>query len=172
MQTWYRGRLRRVSSIIYGKSYYTNINELPAYNWFELNDNFNVDLLLKKPCKIKFLRNILIPEIWKNITNEYIDRFALTDEFLLILEKKKSIALKKLDKIITGDSSMQTLIEVEEMELDSLVNGKYKITYLEIKTMIEKYFSFHLDLKNISVAEFYTYLEIMKKQNGRASNKA
>lgn len=150
---------------------YTGIDTMPVYNWMQLNENFDIKFILKKPLWINKINKLSLALIWKDVYYQYIDKFGFTDEFIYLLEKKREIALKKIDLIVTGDKSINTLIKIDEIELEKMLEGsKGKTSFMEIKIHIEKFFGFHLDLKNVTVSEFYSYLEVIRK-HGRQSNK-
>lgn len=145
---------------------------MPVYNWMQLNENFDIKYILKKDLRIGFFSKVALSLIWKKVYYEYIDKFGFTEEFISLLEKKRDIALKKIDMMLNGDRSLNTLIKIDEIELAKMIDvGKGKTTFMEIKVHIEKFFGFHLDLKSTTVAEFYTYLDVIKK-DGRKGNKA
>ncbi len=143
------------------------MDEIPAYNWMQLNEAFDYNYLLKSPIKLNGIKKRFLLEKYKIISREYIDRFGLSMEFILVMEKKKEIALNKIELFVTGDESIKTLIEIGEIELDKLTKGpQKKVSFMEFKSYIEKHFGFRLDLKTVTAGEFYTYLEIIKR-NGR-----
>jgi len=137
-----------------------------------LNTAFEYKYLLKSGSSLNVFQKKIALSAFKEMFEDYINRFGLSDEFLSILEKKKSIALKKIDLLLSGDGSMKTLIEVEEYQLSVMTaEPEKKTSFTEVKSYIEKYFGFRLDMKQITVVEFYTYLQIIK-ENGRKGNKA
>lgn len=104
---------------------------------------------------------------WELIYDEYIDTFGISDDFREYLDTKRKIAIHQADLIITGDRSLETFIEIEQVKLESLFNRKTKQNINEVKVYVEKYMGFRLDEKTVSVKEYYTYLYALQKQNKR-----
>ena len=54
---------------------------------------------------------------------DYIVRYGMNDQLNDVLEKQREIALMRIDLILKNDPSLQTLIEVAEIELNELVKS-------------------------------------------------
>jgi hypothetical protein len=81
------------------------------------------------------------------------------------MEKKRSIALLKIEFIENGDLALQTIIEIAELELaeiESRFTGKG--SFWNLKATIEKLVGFRIDAKTVTVVEFYSYIENLKSQ--------
>lgn len=103
--------------------------------------------------------------LWKKIYDEYFERFGMGEHLSDILEKKREIALLKCKKGLLGDSSIDTMISIAELELNEFEQIKGG-NFLETKAYIEKTLNFQIDLKKTSVSEYYTYLKLITKENG------
>lgn len=143
---------------------YTSIDTLPIYNWWQIHKTDNFKLLLINPYNRASLEGLVL--IWKQLYDQYFEKFGLGDTFISILEKKKEIALLKCERWVSGDKSMETEIKVAELELDQLENLGGS-DFLETKAFIEKTLNFQINMKETSVSEFYTYLKTAIENGGR-----
>ena len=144
---------------------YNSIEEMPVYNWFKCIDlkdysycaidKINVDL---EKCK----------EAFSNLYNEFLDTFGINESLKQVIELQNEITILKIDKVLTENNSMQTFIELKQIELDELINVKSEKTKT-YKVEIEKFLGFRLNEKEVTVKEYYEYLEAIK-DNGRATD--
>jgi len=147
---------------------YTSIDDLPIKTWFEIHKTANFLLLLREPVKIT---NDIYDEIlgfWEEMYNQYINKFGLSDEFIVDLRSQMRVAEMRADYIITGQRHFLTLIKIEE-EKERLHNLDVKEPQdLEIiLAKISKYYGFKLSSKELTVTEYYSYLHSIG--NGKAS---
>jgi len=144
---------------------YNSIEEMPVYNWFKCIDlkdysycaidKINVDL---EKCK----------EAFSNLYNEFLDTFGINESLKQVIELQNEITILKIDKVLTENNSLQTFIELKQIELDELINVKSEKTKT-YKVEIEKFLGFRLNEKEVTVKEYYEYLEAIK-DNGRATD--
>lgn len=144
---------------------YNSIEEMPVYNWFKCIDlkdysycaidKINVDL---EKCK----------EAFSNLYNEFLDTFGINESLKQVIELRNEITILKIDKVLTENNSLQTFIELKQIELDELINVKAEKTKT-YKVEIEKFLGFRINEKEVSVKEYYEYLEALK-ENGRATD--
>lgn len=104
---------------------------------------------------------------WNVVYDGYISRFGLSEDYLKLIEKKKEIAGLKVERMISGQKSLNTFIKIAEIELESLQKGdrKDEVDFYESKAQVEKQIGFVLDPKKITVAEFYSYIKVIKQDN-------
>jgi len=114
--------------------------------------------------KSSLLKRYALLVIWRSLNDEYIKQFGFTESFLDIVRKQKEIALLKVNKIVTGDRSLETLIDVCMVELETLKKMSGGGTFLETKAYIEKGMGFAINPMKTSVAEFYNYIKVLEKQ--------
>ncbi len=122
-------------------------------------------LCLKKVGLSQFQTEELL-KAWNQIYTEYISVFGWDDSFKSIIEKRVEIARLRLKKIITWDESLQTFIDLKELQLEKMqkqVNGKGSDIY-KIKNAIEKHLGMRVPLAETSVREFYSYLKDISKK--------
>ena len=145
---------------------YNSIDEMPIYNWFKCvelkdysycaKDKSKADL---EACQIKF----------SELYAEYIDTFGISQQLNDILSLQNEILVLKIDLTLTKDNGIKTFIELKELELADKLNVKQSKTNTA-KVAIEKYLGFRINEKEVTVKEYYDYLQAIKEDNGRATD--
>jgi len=148
---------------------YTSIEDMPIYNWFKCIDtkdysycsserkNITEDVL--KECEIAF----------NTCYDEFIYTFGISPELAEIIRIKNKILMLKIDIALTGDKSLENFIEIEEIQLNERLEVKQTKTNT-YKVAIEKYLGFRLNEKEVTVKEYYEYLQAIKENHGRATD--
>jgi len=77
--------------------------------------------------------------------------------------------LMKIEKALTNDNTIESFIKLKELELADKLNVKQSKVNTS-KVAIEKYLGFRLNEKEVSVKEYYDYLEAIKLDNGRTTD--
>ena len=141
--------------------YYTSIDEMPIYNWFKLNETNDLSYVLVDRSK-KFKQD----EAEKSLAalqKEYIDVFGINESFKQVLETKAYISSLIIDKEVSGDQFIQNFINIAIQDLEAIAKESEKVDVKEIKVHTEKYLGFRLNDKEITVREYYTYVDVMNK---------
>lgn len=139
---------------------------MPIFNWWQVNSAGDLSFVLVERPKKKLNKKQLIAldKYWKIIFDNYISVFGFSEDFIRQLEKKKQIAMLKLQMIISDDLSIQTDIDLAYIELLQLVDQTSgQSDFYETKTSMERNLGFILDPKKITVREFYSYIKNLKK---------
>lgn len=143
---------------------YTGIDQLPIYNWWKLHETGDVTYLLKERTPAGATHTAALSIIWKSVYNEYIKLFGFGEVFMDIINKQKQIALLKVEMIVTGDRSIQTFIDLSNLELEQLRGSiKENSNFYEYKGQLEKFLGFKVDIMQTSVSEFYSYVKLAEK---------
>ena len=87
----------------------------------------------------------------------------MNDQLNDVLEKQREIALMRIDLILKNDPSLQTLIEVAEIELNELVKSQEGMSYQTLKAIIDKVMGFQINENTTSVVQFQSYIELTKQ---------
>lgn len=133
---------------------YVSVDDLPIKIWFKIHENGDLSLLCKKD-PIYFDELELI---FEKIYNEFIERFGFSDEYLSDLERKKRLANLQADFIITKQRHFKTLIAIEK-EIQKQNATESSKQDLEITlAKISKYYGFKLSSRDLTVAEYYSYI--------------
>ena len=139
--------------------YYNNIDTMPIYNYLQVVEHGNYKALqLKRGI---FKGNFI--EAFENLQRQLVARFGIAEAYNEILEKRREIVILEADLAITGDRFNNTLINIAKAELEQLQNKKSS-TVDEIKDYLENYKKFHLNLHQITVAEWFSYVKNFAKQ--------
>ena len=139
---------------------------MPIFNWWQVNSAGDLSFVLVERPKKKLNKKQLIAldKYWKIIFDNYISVFGFSEDFIRQLEKKKQIAMLKLQMIISDDLSIQTDIDLAYIELLQLIDQTSgQSDFYETKTSMERNLGFILDPKKITVREFYSYIKNLKK---------
>lgn len=148
---------------------YTDISDFPIYNWFKCIDlkDYTYCLIKRKECNENELNGCI--NAFSDMYSQYVDAFGISDNLQEILRIQNQILVYKIDIIFTEDNTIETLIEIKEIELEKLMNVKQSKGNAA-KVAIEKYLGFRLNEKEVSVKEYYDYLQAIKEDNGRATD--
>ena len=133
--------------------YYTNIDEMPIWNWNEITKTGDLKYLFKK---IKLKVKLKHSDIWDNLQDQYINEFGLESSLKKEIKLKNKIAKLRYDYLITKKRFNKTLISVAQNQLNAISTEK-GIKFDELKDHLEKYKGFRIDTKTTTVKEwFYT----------------
>lgn len=134
---------------------------MPLFNWIKCNEG-----------KIQFTR--ITPTgteemdvvTWENIYNDYLKEFGLSETYKRMLNAMKKKAILELDYVITGDRFKLTEVEIEETRLNSMLkNAGNGMTIEESLIYISKWLGTWLNVKQITVREYFNLLEQYGKAN-------
>lgn len=166
VKQWLANSLHRIWLRLYGRKYWANIDEMPIYNWFKWHEEKD-NSYLSKTRKIGSLVNYF----GDKIMTQFIERFGFSEVFIKTLEKEKELVLLQARRAITDDRSLNAFIKICELEIEALKKETTeRADFYEIKGVLEHEMGFQIDIKKVSVAEYYTYFKALKKirpkQNG------
>jgi len=146
---------------------YSEIDALPLFNYSKVSENNDLRYLLvlsdyfelpeisEKEYKELF-------EVWERINDEVIDFNGVNAEYKAILRMQKSIALLKVEMIITGDKSIENIIKLKEIELLNMY-PKQKATIEENIIVLEIQLKMQIDSKVCTVKKYYSYIKYLTK---------
>lgn len=147
--------------------HYSSIDDLPIYNWNKIHETGELKYLLHDYSrKITTAQLNQLPEIWRMIYDEYIQRFGIGETSMAILDRERRIAELQIERIETGDENIQTFIEIETVALDrKKAETEYlKVDFYETKAYIEKHLGFMINPKICTVVEFYNYIKTLENR--------
>lgn len=157
--------------------YYESIEELPIFNWWNLQSTLDFSYLLKTKKKINLIQKIILSRQRKKLYADYIDRFGFGDKYMEMIEKKQRIAIMRIERALENDKSKETFIEIEEEELLNMVieaQGE-SLNLYESSAIIGRVLGFRIDVKECTVVEFFHYMKTaqkIQKQNQSSLNTA
>ena len=150
-----------------GKLYET-IDFLPIYNWWQIHKTHDFAwLYLNKPVKVGKYTNRVLRTQWRRVYDGYIAQFGLSDNYLKIVELMKEIAALKVQRMESGDRTLNTFIKIAEYNLSELQkeNTSKDGDFFDTKTALEENVGFRIDPHVISVAEFYSHIRRQKAKS-------
>jgi hypothetical protein len=137
---------------------------MPTFNYLKVVDEDNITFMIKK--KGLFGNH---ERAFENIQRQLVDRFGLSESFIEIIELQKEIIALKCEVAISGDKFNNTFIRIHEEELKQKLEQK-SLKSNELKILIEKWIGFKLNLHELSVSEWFSYLHQyseFNKQNNK-----
>jgi hypothetical protein len=143
--------------------YFENIDEIPVHNWFKIAETNDMKFMLKKN-KSKFDRSKALKK-YEELQRQYFEEFGFGESYEKTLMTRANIVSLKIEKLITGNDFLINFIKQAEIDLNDSFRNAEKINILETKIHIEKYIGFRLNDRDVSVKEFYTYLNVMSKDS-------
>ncbi len=152
-------------------NYYKSIDEMPIFNWFKIQETNDLSYLLykKRGCTPK--QAAILKEALQLMTNEYIDTFGISDQYKNILELKRDIRVKEILFATTGEKINKTFISVLQSKLKVALESTQKSDTGSVIVHVNKYMGYRADLKKISVKEFYSILNEIKKEATASTGK-
>jgi hypothetical protein len=145
-------------------NYYTGIDDLPAWNWFRINETDDITYLLHRRRAVSKLERKHLEEIFGKIYEDYINTFGISEMLKQIMILKRDIAVLRLDMAINDDGSRQTFIDIKESELKQILLDAEGENNIQIKAYVEKFMGFHIDERAVSVKDYYSYIELLKRE--------
>ncbi len=151
--------LHRTLLKLYAKNYWCSIEEMPIYNWLKWHEDKD-DKWLSKKGKA----GLLTSYFGNQVMTQFIDRFGFSETFIKALEKEKELVLLQARMAITEDRSLSAFIKICQIEIEALrAETQDRSDFYEIKGVLEHEMGFQIDIKKVSVAEYYTYFKALKK---------
>jgi hypothetical protein len=127
------------------------------YNWICVSEEEDLKYLSKTGniCK----RAI---KVYNNLQDQIVDKYGINQDFMEILRNKMKIEMLYADVILNKDRSLLTKIEILEIKNEELEAKITKGDIYELVMAIEKNLGFKLDVRAISIDEFFKYTKILK----------
>lgn len=162
MQFWKRLTKQSISL-----NFYDSIDDLPIKKWFRIHENEDYTLLLVDKKDIAYDDFIKLKDVWCDIYDQYLRTFGLSEEYTDFLQTRKEIALMKCEMIMDKSKKhLKTMIKIEEEKLKG-ESKRTKDNAVLSKTIakISKINGIHLKQNELSVSEYYSYIENIKDGN-------
>src|ERR1017187_629033 len=129
--------------------YYKELDALPAWNWFKVQESGDVSYILLKKRKINGKETIELREAFTKLTNEYIDTFGISFEYKNVLMLQRDLRCLEIDYFITQNKIHLTFIEVKKRELKKLMGATQKADSMSVQVHVKKYMGGNIDFKVI-----------------------
>lgn len=154
--------------------YFESLDDLPIYNFWKIRETGDLVYLFQDwksdeaeaASKRRVWRSVLV-DLWRKMDAEFIENFAMTDEFFNRLLIEKKIINLQLEYMISKSSVVRARLKGEQQKLElNYHNEESKPVKLhEFIAGIEKYIGFQIDEKKISTNKVYSYVNQMKEQS-------
>ncbi len=145
---------------------WASIDEMPIYNWFKIHETNDLVYMFQTPVKGYDKRTKLYLLMQFNlIRDEYLDTFGISHEYRVLLSLKRDLQVYKIQHCLTKNNQFRTLIALCEGKIKMLEDNNTQPENPSItKAYVEKFMGFRLNEKEVTVKEFYSYIQIMQKQ--------
>ena len=148
--------------------YYNTIDTLPIFNYGKISELEDLRYLIIQSDyfelpKITEKETAELFKAWENINDEIINYVGISEDYKSILRIKKAIALMKVELITTGDKSLETLIELKQLELKNYYPQK-KNELDESIIYIESALKIPVDIMKCTVKKYFSYLKFISKK--------
>lgn len=145
-------------------THYSGIDDLPVWNWLRINESNDLSFLLLTKREVNTKEHEYLNTIFESIYEQFITAFGVNETMKRAMELRRDIGVLKLEMAISGDLSRQTFIDIKEDELGKLLLETEKQSNITMKAYVDKFMGFHIDEKKVSVKEYYSYIELLKKE--------
>ena len=144
--------------------YYKTLDELPIHNWFKIQETNDLKYLLKHDLKIGKKREAELKGVIEKLKEEYLKIFGLSDDYRSILLLQGQIRAMQIELLLTKNNTLKTFIEIKRHELKRVLSKSSTADIKSVVVQVRKYNCGVLDLKKMSVVEFYAIIQEMKKE--------
>ena len=147
---------------------FNTLSTLPIWNFFKIKNSGQIIYLLdiEDHTKTHITKKEItfLHDLWEKLDTEFIDRFAMNQEFINRCLIEKTILLLKLEEITSSDPFIKNRIKAEELKLKEDTNKKEKFDIDKTVGVVEKYMSFQIDIFKTPIAKLYSYINQMQEQ--------
>lgn len=161
-----------LSKLLPEKQYqvYESIDTLPKWNWDQIHktDNYIYLKILPSYRKVEQDKSKNLLDLWEDIYNEFIEEFDFSAGYKNLIDKKKRLANLQNQYIQTGNRLLLNSIRIAQVHIDE-DEKEAEGSNLELRDAIkeiEKHQGIKMNVREVTVADFYTYMKTMKK-NGK-----
>lgn len=145
---------------------YNTIEDLPLYNYGKILSSHDlrylihdIDIFDLPALKEQEWKELM--KAWEDLNAQIIDYVGISVEYKNILQLERDIALLEIEKIIKEDDSLETIIELKRIELNT-IKPQTKQTIDESIIILERHYKMQIDEKKTSVKKYFAYLKHIK----------
>lgn len=143
---------------------------MPMDNWRKIFDTSDLSFVLKERRSINKYQTVFLSKIWTGLQDQRINRFGLGEEIEKIIEKENTLIALNEDYVVNDNKDQLTFIELLEIEIENMKDklSNNSIDFLKSKSLLERALNKdYIDLKKVSVAEYYSYYDIITDANSK-----
>jgi len=146
--------------------YYTELHDFPLFNWIKCNEGDFRYMRKEFSAHEEMTGND--QKAWEILYDQYLQKYGLSKLYKKMLGIMREKALLECTFVMTRDRFKLTQIEIKEAELSSaLANNGNGMSIEEALIYLSKWLGYRLNVKEISVVEYFNMLE----QYGKANKK-
>jgi hypothetical protein len=139
---------------------YKSIDELPIYNFDMIRKTNDFRYLYKTNDIEKIKKDESLEKQWEIIFNEYINEFGLSENYKIHLMFLQDAINHYNNAYNKGQTHEITFAKIAELKAEELMKQGENKTLGELSALIAKKMGFRINIKEISVREFYNYIKI------------
>ena len=132
---------------------YKSIDTLPIYNYNKIIETGD----FKKYGVNNF-------DDWQIIEREFFEQIGYSEKYFEILRIKTDIVITKANYYKSNNNALKTLIEIKKAKLMQTIGEQVGGDFDLMIAQISKFMGFRIDIKKVSVKEFYSYIKLAEKQ--------
>ncbi len=178
-----------VINAIRSMSYYTDVDEMPLYNWRKCQEKGLYEYcrkgsnrlteirkkrkwfdsfvkLIRKPFykdeKIEVLNETTDGHAWTKVYDSYLKEFGLGESYLRVLEYRRDIAILECEYAIDGNTFKRNLIVVKQEELKNYLATQKGGSITSALSSLSNWHKREINEREITVSRFYTMLNDLK----------
>lgn len=149
-------------------NFWESLEELPIRNWYKVLETGDYSYLIQDGKRqVRVLNKKNLEALWKRLQEDFIDRFGLSKKYVSIERKRLSIERLQLKYMSTGDKTLVPVIEVRKRELEAMLREQKvekRQSLEEQVVMLESHYGFSIDTRKVSVARYYTYIQVYERE--------
>tara|TARA_R110001632_G_scaffold215405_1_gene342531 strand:- start:630 stop:1034 length:405 start_codon:yes stop_codon:yes gene_type:complete len=132
---------------------YKSIDTLPIYNYNKIIETGDFE---------KYGVNNV--DDWQIIEREFFEQIGYSEKYFEILRIKTDIVMTKANYYKSNNNALKTLIEIKKAKLMQTIGEQVGGDFDLMIAQISKFMGFRIDIKKVSVKEFYSYIKLAEKQ--------
>lgn len=162
------------------KKVYDSIHNLPIYYFNLINRTTDpltpckVCYKCNENCRYKYLlinpddpipQNINLENTWDKIMDEYVEEYGLNEAYERYLMLRVTATKHYTNVVIKNQLHELNLAKKAEAEANRIIGSIEGSNLIDAISHVAKFMGFRIDMKLVTVAEFYGYIELMS--NGK-----
>lgn len=114
---------------------------------------------------IKGVNFLDVRKKYTELEASYLTEFMMKSDYFDVINLQKEAIGLRIDAILTGDKTLNVHATLSEKEIELLSENKKSLNLNESIAILEKYLGFPLDEKKLSVKKYFTYIDMLIKEN-------
>ncbi len=165
--TYNRGVSKPIPYSVLPPRIYNSIEDLPIWNWWEIERTGNVKLLSLKGSKSKLYKYLFYcSAYWDFMQDQHISEFGIPQSYLDQSIAKANYAIAKARYAVSQDGTDKMDLTMAEIDMNALMSTNKPISNYKTKGRIESALNIQrIDPKKTTVIEYYNLMEQAQELN-------